>query len=299
MALAAGLLVAACSRPTAGPEPRRVLVLEGFDQPESVQYDPRQDVYFVSSMAGLGSARNGMGYIARARAERPEAWEVFVRSGVRGARLDAPKGLTLQGDTLWVADIDVLRGFHRRTGEPLAEIDLAPQGAVLLNALTVGPDGTLYATDSGIVMGAKGVEYVGGDKIFAIGSDGSVRIVAQGPELGHPNGITWDPFGERLLVVSFHPFGSELYALAPNGSKGEVLGRGTGRFDGVQVLPGGDVVVTAWSDSSLHRFSGGRSERVLRDLWTAADLGVDTRRHRVAIPLVLPGRVEVWEVPGR
>lgn len=298
-ALAGGLLLAACSRAAAPAEPRRVLVIDGLDQPESVQYDPRQDVYFVSSMAGFGSVRNGMGYIARVGAGGAETWEVFVQTGAGGARLDAPKGLALQGDTLWAADIDVLRGFDRRTGEPLAVVDLAPLGAVLLNAATVGPDGTLYVTDSGIVMGEKGVEYVGGDKIFAVAPDGGVRIVAEGPHLGHPNGITWDPAGERLLVVSFHPFGSELYALAPDGSRGEVLGTGPGRFDGVQVLPDGGVVVTAWSDSSLHRFAGGSSERVLRGLWTAADLGVDTRRNRIAIPLVLPGRVEVWELPGR
>ena len=45
-------------------------------------------------------------------------------------------------------------------------------------------------------------------------------------------------------------------------------------------------------------FGGNTSQRVIRDLWQPADLGVDTRRMRVAIPLVLQGRVEIWQPPA-
>jgi hypothetical protein len=34
--------------------------------------------------------------------------------------LDAPKGITLHGDTLRVTDIDVLRAFDRHTDAPLS-----------------------------------------------------------------------------------------------------------------------------------------------------------------------------------
>lgn len=292
-AILAVLLVSGCQPDRR--DARRIYVVDGLDQPESVQYDPRQDLFFVSSMAGYGSVKNGMGYIAQFAADAPERWEVFIRSGVAGARLDAPKGMTLQGDTLWVADIDVLRGFHRVTGTPLAQIDLAAHGAVLLNALTLAPDGTLYITDSGIVMSPKGVLYVGGDKIFAVAPDGRISVAAEGPELGHPNGITWDPEG-RLLVASFAPFSSELYSVGSGGERA-VVERGSGRFDGVKMLPDGRIAVTSWNDSSLYIITEGRQERVVRHLWQPADLGVDTRRNRVAIPLVLPGRVELWELP--
>ena len=78
-----------------------------------------------------------------------------------------------------------------------------------------------------------------------------------------------------------------------------MLAAGLGKFDGVERLADGRLLVTAWSDSSLHVFTGKESHRVIRDLWQPADLGVDTRRGRVAIPLVLQGRMEVWEIPGR
>ena len=46
----------------------------------------------------------------------------FIVGGVNGVQLDAPKGMALQGDTLWVADITNVRGFNRKTGVPVASI---------------------------------------------------------------------------------------------------------------------------------------------------------------------------------
>ncbi|HEV2734476.1 MAG TPA: SMP-30/gluconolactonase/LRE family protein [Longimicrobiaceae bacterium] len=277
---------------------RKLFTIRGLGFPESVRYDPDQDVYFISNMAGPGSLHDGNGYILRVPASGARRMDVLVQGGKRGATLDAPKGMALRGDTLWVADIDVLRGFHRRTGAPLATVDLRAH-AVLLNDVAAGPDGSLHVTDTGIKMTRKGVLYTGGDRVFAVGPGGAVRVVAQGRQLGRPNGITWDPDGKRWIVVSFDPFDSEVYSLRPGQAERTILGRGPGRFDGVERLADGRILVTSWSDSALHVFADGRSERVIRGLWQPADLGVDTRRGRVAIPLVLQGRVEIWQLPPR
>ena len=276
---------------------RRAHVIQGFAFPESVRYDPDQDVYFVSNMQGPGSAKDGNGYIARVPAGDLGKIEIFIRSGVNGATLDAPKGMAIQGDTLWVADIDVMRAFHRRTGAPLGSIDLAPHKAVLLNDVATGPDGSLRVTDTGIAMTSKGVIYNGGDKIFAIAPGRAVSVMAMGAALGRPNGITWDPQEKRWIVVTFDPFRSEVYALRQGDTARTVLGRGTGKYDGVERLADGRLLVTSWTDSALVVFSGGKSHRMISGLWQPADLGVDTRRNRVAIPVVLQGRVEIWDLP--
>jgi sugar lactone lactonase YvrE len=307
LVLASTLALSACGRTAeardAPAAARKLHVVQGLGFPESVRYDPDQDVYFVSNMAGPGSLKDGNGFIVRIRASDLGGAEVFIEGGRNGAVLNAPKGMALHGDTLWVTDIDVLRGFHRRTGAPLATIDLRPHGAVLANDVAVGPDGSLYVTDTGIAMTDKGVMYRGGDKIFAIGPDRAVSLLAEGKDLGRPNGITWDPEGKRWIVVGFDPFRSEVYALAPHSPapRGQeprtVLLRGLGKFDGVERLADGRLLVTCWADSSLHVLDGGRDVRIIRDLWQPADLGVDTRRNRVAIPLVLQGRVEIWQLP--
>jgi sugar lactone lactonase YvrE len=302
-----GLLLAACMLAQAAacrtaPEPRasearRLHVIQGLGFPESVRYDPAQDVYFISNMAGPGSLKDGNGYIARVPAGRLGEGAVFIQGGRNGVVLDAPKGMAIHGDTLWVADIDVLRGFHRKTGAPLATLDLRSHRAVLLNDVAVAPDGSLRVTDTGIAMTNKGVIYRGGDRVFAIGAGRAVSVMAGGAALGRPNGITWDPDGKRWIVVSFDPFKSQVYALKPEDGTKTVLARGLGKFDGVERLGDGRLLVTSWSDSSLHVIDGSRDERMIRGLWQPADLGVDTRRQRVAIPLVLQGRVEIWELP--
>ena len=273
--------------------------LEGFYSPEAVRYDPSQDVYFIASMLGFGSVKDNAGYIVRVDASELSRVTMFVESGRNGATLDAPKGMAIEGDTLWVNDIDVVRGFHRVTGEPLGTIDLRAHGAVLLNDIEVGPDGTLRITDSGIIMSSKGVLHPGGDKIFEIGTDGRISIVAQGKHLGRPNGIAFDPKDKRWLVVSFDPFHSEVYSVRPTDSTRTVLHSGKGKFDGVVVLPDGGILVSAWSDSSLHLFADGRDERIVNNLIQPADISLDTKRNRVAIPLVMMNRVEFWQLPRR
>src|SRR5690348_6199429 len=137
-------------------EARFVHNVTGFREPESVRYDPDQDLYFVSNMFGLGSTKDGNGFISRVNAATLADSTVLVKSGDHGAVLDAPKGMAIQGDTLWVADIDKLRGFDRHTGLPVGVIDFAPQGAVLLNDVAVSPDGTIWLSDTGIIMNEPG-----------------------------------------------------------------------------------------------------------------------------------------------
>ncbi|WP_420127083.1 SMP-30/gluconolactonase/LRE family protein [Longimicrobium sp.] len=219
---------------------RKLHVIQGLGFPESVRYDSAQDVYFISNMAGPGSLKDGNGFIVRISAADLGRPEVLIEGGRNGVALDAPKGMAIAGDTLWVADIDVLRGFHRHTGAPLASIDLRPHGAVLLNDVAVGPDGSLHVTDTGIAMTDKGVMYRGGDKVFVIGPGRRVSLLAEGKDLGRPNGITWDPAGRRWIIVSFDPFRSEVYAVQP----GQNVPRGRRR---ARCWRAGWASLTGWS----------------------------------------------------
>jgi len=200
--------------------------------------------------------------------------------------------MAIVGDTLWVADIDVVRGFDRHTGKPVGVVDVSSQHPALLNDLAAGPNGTLRVSDTGALMSDKGVLYVGGDRVFEIDNQRRVSVVASGPQLGHPNGLTWDARGNRWLMVNFAPFGSALAAFTGNAR--QILSNGKGRFDGVEVLPDGRILYTCWSDSSVHVYADGDDRQLIRNLPTPADLGVDTKRGRIAVPLSAPGRVEIW-----
>jgi sugar lactone lactonase YvrE len=204
--------------------------------------------------------------------------------------------LAIQGDTLWVTDIDVLRGFDRHTGRPVANVDFKPLHAVLLNDVGAAPDGSLYISDTGILMTDKGVVRVGGDKIFRLAAGRSISLVASGDTLGRPNGVSWDAKTKRWLVVTFSPWDSRLLAFRSDGSS-SVIARGSGEWDGLEMMADGRALVTSWRDSSVHLISGASDERVIRGVSTPADLGVDTKRGVIAIPQIMSGRVEFWTLP--
>ena len=268
-------------------------VAGGLPGPESVRYDPEQDAYFVSCMTGFGSAKDGNGMIVRLDA-RDLSRRVLAEGGKAGATLHAPKGMAIHGDTLWVADIDVLRGFHRVSGAPLASIDFAAHGAVLLNDVALAPDGTLRITDTGIIMSPKGVIIREPGRIYTLGPGGAVKAGAT--PLAQPNGIAWDAGREQWVVVSFDPFVGRISSMTPDGLAADTLHRTVARIDGVEVLPGGGILYTTWGDSTLHLLADGRDVAVVRQVPEPADIGIDTRRGRVAIPLSTLGAVQLWSL---
>jgi sugar lactone lactonase YvrE len=289
--LAATLLIAAsaCGPDRAPPATARpLLVLEGFRGPESVLHDPELDVYFVSNISGGSSDKDGDGFISRVRPDGTVESPGFVRGGRDGTTLHAPKGMALVGDTLWVTDIDAIRGFDRRTGLPLATIEVPGSG--FLNDLAVGPDGMLYTTDSG----------------FREAQDGSGRAAVYRVAPGHrservpadvpgPNGIALSADGGGLLIASFAD--DAIREWRPLDGTVKVMGRGPGQHDGLVVLDDGRVVASSWTDSSLVVVGPGRATALVAGVPSPADIGLDRARGRLLVPLLRGDRVEVWAVP--
>jgi sugar lactone lactonase YvrE len=257
--------------------------------PESVRYDPDQDVYFVSNIDGNPSQKDRKGAIVTVRADSTGVTMPFVESGKNGATLNAPKGMAIQGDTLWVADIDAVRGFNRRTGAPVATIDLGSLKATFLNDIAVGGDGALYVTDTGISFGADGqMTHPGVDRIFRI-SGRSVTEAAKGDSLQAPNGITWDASNNRFLIAPFS--GNAVLTWTPGGAAPATLATGPGQYDGIEVLNDGTVLVSSWADSAVHVIRNGQLATLATGTNSPADIGIDSKRNVLAVPLFSENKV--------
>jgi sugar lactone lactonase YvrE len=258
----------------------------GFTQPEAVRYDPDQDVYFVTNWGtGEADAKDNNGFISRMTPDGVVERLKFIAGGAGGATLHSPRGMTIVGDTLWVVDADAVRGFNRRTGAPLAAVDFSAFKLGFLNDIAAGPD-ALYVTDTGT------------DQIYRI-AGGRITVALKDSALGGPNGITWDGAGRRFIVV---PYGGDSVIKAwTAGSKTlTAIGKsGGGKFDGVEVLSGDRVLVASQKDSSLHLFVGGTGRPTIRTGGAPADIAVDTKRNRVAVPFVDRNLVEIWQLPAR
>jgi sugar lactone lactonase YvrE len=291
--------VAADTVPMAPPTPAgasKVTSVVGFLTPESVLHDSAQDVYFVSNINGSPTAKDNNGFISRVKPDGAVENLKFIEGGRNGIVLHAPKGLALVGDTLWVTDIDVIRGFNAKTGAVLDTVSLVTQGAVFLNDIVVAQTGAaLYVTDTGIRFDDVGnILHPGPDRVFRIGSDRAVTIAVRGDTLGRPNGIAVDAAGRRFIIV---PFGSRsVFAWKPGDRAPSVIAKGAGGFDGVEVV-GGRILVSSWGDSTVAAYESGQAVKLVTGVPSPADIGYDVVRRRILIPVFTGNRVEIWQLP--
>lgn len=278
---------------TAAEPPSGPSRVEGFQHPESARYDAELDVWYVSNVNGSPLDKDGNGYISRLKGDGTVDSLKFIVGGQNGVTLNAPKGMAIQGDTLWVADLDAVRAFDRRTGAPVASVDLAGK-AKFLNDVAVGPDG-IYVTDTGVEGTASGMKHSGPDQVFRIGPDHRATVALRSDSLAGPNGIAWDAAHNRFVIVPF--MGDVVRAWAPGSKTTEPLGTTKGQLDGLEVLDSARLLITSWADSSLFVLEHGRVIPVAGDLPLPADIGIDTKRRRVAIPLLMEDRVEFRSLP--
>jgi hypothetical protein len=283
-------LLSACAAGTnsSAPAPAAgtlITMREGFVGPEAVRYDPDQDVYFVGNW---GSDRNpgkadNDGYISRMRPDGTIENLRFIAGGTGGVTLHSPRGMYIVGDTLWAADFDAVRGFDRRTGKPLATVDFSKLDNGFLNDVAADATGAIYVTDTGK------------NKLYRV--RGGPTLVVSDSALGGPNGITWDAANGRFLIL---PFGGShtIHAWAPGTTTlVAALTDPASKFDGIEVLSGGRVLASSQADSSLHLFVNGTGRPVIKVGGAPADIAIDTKRNRVAVPFVALNRVEIYHLP--
>jgi sugar lactone lactonase YvrE len=285
------------ARQTAGKSAGPIATVSGLSGSEAVTFDPARDAYFVSNINGSAGAKDGNGFITRINADGVVDSLHFIQGGRGGVTLNGPMGSRIKGDTLWVLDVDALRGFDTRTGAPLATIDLAPVGAAFLNDLTLGPDNDFYITDTGVRTVNGKSSHTGPDRIYHVDSQRLVTIALETPALSMPDGIGWDAKGRRLVLAPFggkavqqwHPGDAALTNVAP----------GPGHFDGVEVQPDGRILITIWDDSSVSTLDGAAlTKRVVLSM-PPADASVDTKRGRVGVVSVDKDSFELWAWPSR
>lgn len=250
----------------------------GLSGPESVRYDPEQDVYFVANFNGSGGARDANGFISKVGSDGT-IQELKFMTGTAEAPMHAPRGMYITGDTLWAADADGVHGFNRNSGNHVAFVDLSSFEPGFLNDVVEGPDGALYVTDTGQ------------SRLYKI-EDSEPTIVQD--SLPHaPNGITIDEAGQRLLLCPWNG-ARTFYGWNPATSTLEEVKQLTsgGDFDGIEIV-NGSWVVSSQVDSTIKV----NSQTIIRTPGDPADIGIDTQRMRVAVPYIALNRVDIWALP--
>jgi hypothetical protein len=274
-----------------GPSARPLATVDSLQGPESVRWDPDQQVWFVSNVNGSPNGKDNNGYISRLKPDGTIDSLKFIAAGRRTVTLNAPKGMAIVGDTLWVADIDVVRGFNRKTGALVSNVRVP--GAKFLNDVASGPDG-IYVTDTGVEFTADGQsKHPGPDAVYKIAGRRVTTAVTFDGQPG-PNGITWDSAGSRFIIVPFAD--KAISAWTPGDSTPQKIAEGPGMQDGVEAFGAERFLVTAWADSSLSILSEGKLTKLAGGLPGAADLGYDRESGRVAVPQLTENKVQILQI---
>ncbi len=281
VAIVLSFLLVACSKTTevevsistnAAP-----IIVEGLSGPEGVRYDAELDLYFVSNFNGE-PAGDANGFVSKVSAEG-EILQLKFMVGSEQWPLHGGRGMWVDERGLWLVDAGGVHLFDRANGEQLNFIDFSEFELGFLNDVVRAKDGALYVTDTGTAS------------LYRIDVDG-VSLATNVPM--NPNGVALNPANGRLLLVPWTG-GNEVIEWDIETETMNSLGTldGGGNFDGVEVF-NGRIIVASQEDTSLHVMVDGVDQRVFDLPGRPADIGIDTKRNRVAVPYVGLDRVDIF-----
>lgn len=255
------------------PQSVTAFTMNGFQTPAAVVMDPDTGDLFVSNVEGSPTDKDGMGFISRLTSNGKPIDFHFIRSNAKIVSLDAPKGMALLGDNLYVTDIDRVHRFNKNDGRYLGSIDFTGLGVHALHALAKGPGDILYVSDTT------------GHAIYEIdpGREHQVTLFLKSTELAEPTGLLYDTARKRLLVLSwkagkilFVDQQKKIYSLMAKNFRG---------LEGVGFDSKGNLVFSALKEGKVYRLRGWETlETVRENLVTPAGIFVDSPRYRVVVP---------------
>lgn len=262
--------------------PRLLWEVKNLEQPESVVQDPATGAIYVSNIAGAIMQKDGNGFISKLKPDGT----FIAREWVKG--LNAPTGLALHDRTLYVADVDELVEINIASGEIANRYEA--KGAIFLNDVAVGEDGTVYASDTPM------------NTIWRL-KDGSFEPWLANDDLNGPNGLLVQ--GGKLIVASLGKVPSEgqkqelggILAIDLEEQSVSKLGDGAaiGNLDGLQALQPGVYLVTDWAAGGLYRVDAkGKSERLVKLNKGSADLIYLPDKKTALIPIMLNNSLVVY-----
>lgn len=283
------------------PAPAGALQVTGLKDPESFLADPSGEGYFISNVNGDSQARDNNGFITKLDKNGAVSARQFISGGVNNITLHAPKGMAIGGQTLYVADLDTLRGFDKTTGRPVVTVSLANQPGAengrppALADVAYDGHGLLYASDTET------------DTIYRIDTarQHAVSVLVRDPSLAGPRGLAVHPRTGQLIVVSWKK--GTILEISPQGTITELVSNGffSSRFrnlDGVDFDNWGNLYVSDFTSGKIWRMRPDRHFDVIAEyLPTPADISIDRENHLILVPYRHGDAAEIngLERPGR
>ncbi len=262
-----------------------ILVWEtsGFSNPESVIYDEKRERLYVSNVNGSPVEKDGSGTISLVSLNG----EIIEPAWIIG--LNAPKGLTIHNDKLYVADIDTL-----------VEIDISSRSitntytvpdAKFLNDVSASPDGEIFVSD--MIL----------NRIHRL-SNNKFDIWLESPDLESPNGLLAK---KEVLVVGSWGVMTDGFATEVPGHLKQISykdktiesigsNKPIGNLDGVEIDKNGHYYVTDWMNGKLfHIHNDGTIDELLELNQGSADHEYIASKDLILIPMMKDNKLLAYK----
>lgn len=260
------------------------ITVTNLASPYSFVSDATGKEYFISSVNGDPDARDNNGFITKLDANGKIIHRKFIQGGVGGITLHAPKGMVLVDQVLYVADLDLLRGFDASTGKPVVTIPMIPTNA--------SPTGAPPVHISDVASDGKGMLYCSdqlNNTIYRVDlATQHPTVLVSDKVLGGPSGIAVHPKSGQIMVVSWDK--GKILEISPGGVVTEVFSNGffSSRFQnlrGIDFDRWGNMYTSDYTTGKVWRMTRDKRFQVIAEyLPSPGDLGIDRTNNLILVP---------------
>jgi SMP-30/Gluconolactonase/LRE-like region len=247
-----------------------VKVFGSFRFAESCTYDRTRNLIVVMNAGVAQDLQKNDGFVSLLNPDGSVHTVKWIGATREGLTLNHPLGSAIQGNTLYTADIDVVRTFDLTTGKPGTEYPV--EGATFLNGIGVTKDGTIFVSNTRPP-----------ECVFKITAEGEVSKFVEGKPLAAPNGVAIDQEGNVVVV---NVGNNAVMTFGPDGTLLKTEHAAEGGNDGLIILPDGTKYVSSVRFGSVSEIRPGQPARVIAaGIPSAASMGYDPKQKQLIIPM--------------
>ena len=261
-------------------------IINNLSAPQSIIVDPGRG-YLVANANGDPGNRDNHGFISRIDQKGKIAQLHFIQGGQGKVVLNAPTGMVIVDDVLYVADIDTIRSFSRKTGDPISSLSMIRYHCTSLIGLTANEAGQLFVSDTN------------SNAIYKLdpANDFAVSLFVQDESLSGPRGLAIHPRTGRLTGVSQE--GGKIFELNEVGTIKELLANSffSRRFqhlEGIAFDRYGSMYVSDMTAGKVWRVLANLKKQVIAEfLVSPAGISIDREKHLILVPYLYANGAEI------
>lgn len=255
--------------------------------PQCFIVSPSGEHYFIANANGEPGKQDNNGFISKLDIDGKPIDLHFIDGGSRGTILHSPNGMAIVGNTLYVADLDTIRGFDTNTGHSTATLSFSQFPITELTDLIADGAGQLFVLDTE------------GNAIYQIDTtqDHMISLYIQNDRLASPRGLAVHPKTGRLVVASLDD--GTVLEIVEDLSITELISNSffSGKFQhlsGVDFDQFGNMYLADLTAGKIWRVQPDHKMRPVAEfLISPISVKIDRKKHMILVPFLYANGAEM------